>query len=193
VGNNPANFTDPSGLTASHASMLAGTLGGQTVNLGPAASPIAEGRKAANQLIGILENLSSALAALNGAFTPERPDGMQPTTGAVPVAGVGGLFRGGTSLAARLGVDVRAAADGLIHPLGKNGQPQGLSLNVNPKDPFIQKYGGAFPVDSLPQGLQAVPSGKPGHFVVAPATAMTFEKFQGLLNQIRLGNFNILP
>ena len=78
-------------------------------------------------------------------------------------------------MAARLGVDVKAAADGLIHPLGKNGKPQGLSLNLNPKDPFVQKFGGAFPVNSLPEGLQALQSGKPGHFVVAPATPMSFE------------------
>ncbi len=80
-----------------------------------------------------------------------------------------GLFRGGHNLAARLGVDVRAGADGLIHPIGKNGKPQGLSLNVDPKDPFIQKYGGAFTVTTVPKGLQVLQSGKAGHFVVSPA------------------------
>jgi hypothetical protein len=104
-----------------------------------------------------------------------------------------GLFRGGDSVAARLGVDVKPAADGLIHPLSNSGKPQGLSLNLDPKDPFIQKYGGAFPVNSLPEGLQALQSGKPGHFVVAPVTPMTFEKYQQLLNKIQLGNFNVLP
>ncbi|ACS61306.1 hypothetical protein Rleg_6565 (plasmid) [Rhizobium leguminosarum bv. trifolii WSM1325] len=94
---------------------------------------------------------------------------------------------------ARLGVDVKPAADGLIHPLAKNGKAQGLSLNLDPKDLFIQKYGGAFPVNSLPEGLQALQSGKTGHFVVAPATPMTFETYQGLLNRIELGNFNVLP
>jgi hypothetical protein len=105
----------------------------------------------------------------------------------------GELFRGGDSLAARLGVDVKPAADGLIHPLSNSGKPQGLSLNLNPKDPFIQQYGGAFPVNSLPEGLQALPSGRPGHFVIAPVTPMTFEKYQQLLNKIQLGNFNVLP
>ncbi|MGO7192871.1 RHS repeat-associated core domain-containing protein [Rhizobium brockwellii] len=105
----------------------------------------------------------------------------------------GTLFRGGDSLAARLGVDVKPAADGLIHPLAMNGKAQGLSLNLDPKDLFIQKYGGAFPVNSLPEGLQALQSGKTGHFVVAPATPMTFETYQGLLNRIELGNFNVLP
>lgn len=94
---------------------------------------------------------------------------------------------------ARLGVDVKAAADGLIHPLAKNGKPQGLSLNINPLDPFIQKYGGAFPVNSLPEGLQALQSGKAGHFVIAPKMPMSFESFQKLLNQVKLGDFNVLP
>jgi len=96
-------------------------------------------------------------------------------------------------LQARLGVDVKAAADGLIHPLGKNGKPQGLSLNLDPKDQWIQKYGGAFPVNKLPEGLKAVQSGKPGHFVVAPSAPMSFENFQRLLNQIDLGTFNTIP
>lgn len=43
------------------------------------------------------------------------------------------------------------------------------------------------------EGLQALQSGKTGHFVVAPATPMTFETYQGLLNRIELGNFNVLP
>ncbi len=90
-------------------------------------------------------------------------------------------------------MDVKAAADGLIHPLAKNGKPQGLSLNINPLDPFIQKYGGAFPVNSLPEGLQALQSGKPGHFVIAPKVPMTFDEFQRLLNQVKLGDFNVLP
>ena len=84
------------------------------------------------------------------------------------------LFRGGNMLVARLGVDVRAAADGLIHPLGKNGKPQGISLNRDPLDSFIQKYGGAFPVNSLPEGLKSIQSGKPDHFVVSPAYPMSF-------------------
>ncbi len=90
-------------------------------------------------------------------------------------------------------MDVKAGEDGLISALGKNGKPQGLSLNVNPADTFIQKYGGAFPVDSLPEGLQVLQSGKAGHFVISPSTPMTFENYQQLLNEVQLGNFNKLP
>jgi hypothetical protein len=103
------------------------------------------------------------------------------------------LYRGGSSLTARLGVDVKAAADGLIYPFSKNGKAQGLSLNLNPHDQFIQRYGGAFPVNTIPNGLHALQSGKPGHYVIAPVTPMTFDQYQNLLNQTKLGNFNQLP
>ena len=84
-------------------------------------------------------------------------------------------------------------ADGLINPLAKNGKPQGLSLNVDPKNPFIQKYGGAFPVENVPEGLQILQSGGPGHYVIAPATPMTFEQYQQLLRQVQLGTSNLVP
>lgn len=90
-------------------------------------------------------------------------------------------------------MDVNASADGLIHPLAKNGKPQGLSLNLNPKDKFIQQYGGAFPVNHVPEGLQVLQSGKAGHYVISPASPMSFEKYQGLLHHVQLGNSNIIP
>jgi RHS repeat-associated protein len=125
-----------------------------------------------------------------GSVAAKAIDGVDD---AAKLASTPKLFRGGKSLRARLGVDVKAAADGLIHPLAKNGKPQGLSLNINPLDPFIQKYGGAFPLNGLPEGLQALQSGKAGHFVIAPKAPMTFEAFQNLLNQVNLGGFNALP
>jgi len=102
-------------------------------------------------------------------------------------------FRGGSKLKARLGVDVKKGADGLVHPLGKNGKPQGLSLNIDPKDKFIQQYGGAFSVKQVPDGLQIVQSGRPGHYVISPTKPMSFEQYQGLLDQVQLGTFNTLP
>ena len=72
-------------------------------------------------------------------------------------------------------------------------QPQGLSLNLDPKNPFIQKYGGAFPVESLPKGLQAVQSGQPGHYVIVPTTPMSLATYQQLLNQVKLGTSNVVP
>jgi hypothetical protein len=40
--------------------------------------------------------------------------------------------------------------------------PYGLSLNVDAKGIFKQKYGGAFQVESIPDALKIVQSGKPG-------------------------------
>lgn len=97
-------------------------------------------------------------------------------------------------MAARLGTDVKLDADGLIHPIGANGKAQGLSLNLDANNPFIQKYGGAFPVDSVPEGLQVLQSGKDaGHYVIAPSSPMSLEKYQELLNKVELGNFNVVP
>jgi Pre-toxin TG len=101
------------------------------------------------------------------------------------------LFRGGSTLAARLGIDVKQAADKLIHPIGNNGKPQGLSLNIDPKDFWVQEKGGAFPVLKIAEGLQMVQSGKPGHFVISPVAPMPFEEFNKLLAQTILGNFNL--
>ncbi|MDN3575438.1 hypothetical protein QWZ03_01450 [Chitinimonas viridis] len=42
------------------------------------------------------------------------------------------------SLGARKGVDVTPAAGDLIHPLGKNGKPQGLSVNLDPNNKFYR-------------------------------------------------------
>ncbi|TXI76793.1 MAG: hypothetical protein E6Q43_01870 [Dokdonella sp.] len=185
-GNDPINQVDPSGMTSQEALLFAGTFKldwsqGTQVAAGPLLPLLGLGLMATEVATSDVPLVGGGIGKI-GAKVVES------------VAAKGsGLFRGGNSLSARLGVDVKPASDGLIHPLGKNGKPQGLSLNVDPKDPFIQKYGGAFPVNNLPEGLQALQSGKPGHFVVAPATPITFEKYQQLLNQIQLGNFNVLP
>ena len=177
VSNDPLGAYDDNGLAEKK----------PTPSIAPA-SPIAGGGARGPQWRSLPPDLAPykiPIAGGNGGAGAGR--GMMGLPGCPPV------YRGGTSLAARLGVDVKPAADGLIHPSGKNGKPQGLSLNLDPRDPFIQKYGGAFPVESLPDGLQALQSGQPGHFVVAPATPMSFEKYQQLLNRIQLGNFNALP
>ena len=103
------------------------------------------------------------------------------------------LFRGGNTKQVRRGQDFKVGEDGLVHPLGPNGKPQGLSINADPKDVNIQQYGGALPVNGVPSGLKVVQSGAPGHYVVSPTSPMTPERFQQLLNQVNLGNFNSLP
>jgi hypothetical protein len=88
---------------------------------------------------------------------------------------------------------VKAAPDGLIYPLAKNGKPQGLSLNIDPNNKFIQQYGGAFPVEGVPEGLQILQSGQAGHYVVAPKVPMSFEAYEALCEQLLLGLSNKLP
>jgi hypothetical protein len=59
-------------------------------------------------------------------------------------------------------------------------------------NPFIQKYGGAFPVTSIPEGLQVLQTGGEGHFVLSPSNPMSLEDYQQLLNEVELGNYNKL-
>ena len=82
---------------------------------------------------------------------------------------------------------MKAASDGLIHPLAKSGKPQGLSLNIDPKSKFIRMYGGAFPVEAVPDGLQILQSGQAGHYVVAPNAPMVFEAYKALCEKLLLG------
>ncbi|MDD5548625.1 MAG: hemagglutinin repeat-containing protein [Sulfurovaceae bacterium] len=102
------------------------------------------------------------------------------------------LFRGGNKVTIRPR-DVDYNADGLVDTLNKQGKPQGLSVNIDPNEKYIQSFGGAFPVNSLPDGLVAIQSGKAGHYVIAPAKPMTLDAYQQLLNKIDLGKFNKLP
>ena len=103
------------------------------------------------------------------------------------------LFRGGSGLDIRPGTDVVVGQDGLVHPYRPNGKPQGLSINLDRNDRFVQLHGGAFPVESIPEGLQLIQAGKPQHYVIAPSKPMTIQQYQNLLNEIQLGNFNKLP
>jgi hypothetical protein len=169
-----------------------------------------------SQQVADMERIHTALDQLNGSVDlRQRLEAgitstlMAAAGGGIPVPGrrtAGNhesapaegapMYRGGSGLEARLRTDVRQGPDGLIHPYraGPQGQPiaQGLSVNIDPKDKFVQQHGGAFPVNSIPEGLQLLPSGRPGHYVIAPATPMTLERYQQLLNQVQLGNFNVL-
>jgi hypothetical protein len=54
----------------------------------------------------------------------------------------------------------------------------------------VQRFGGAFPVESVPPELEVIepnPTGNPGHYEIAPRQPMTLERYQELLRQVKLG------
>lgn len=59
----------------------------------------------------------------------------------------------------------------------------GVSVDVNSST--VSKFGGAYRIDSLPEGLKIIQRGmRPEHFEIVPAYEMPLDTFQGLLNQI---------
>jgi hypothetical protein len=105
------------------------------------------------------------------------------------------VYRGGNSLTPRAGSDYRLdKIDKKVHPTrGPDNRPQGLSVNVDPTNVNVQKDG-AFQVSEIPEGLKLVQDGKdPGHYVIAPAYAMTEKAFLELLTKVKLLNYNKIP
>jgi hypothetical protein len=90
------------------------------------------------------------------------------------------INRGGKLLVARVGVDIQIdRATGLVKPT------HGLSLDLDAR--LMQKFGGAFRVESIPRELRIVQRGsRLGHIEVVARQAMTPERFQELADQIRL-------
>jgi hypothetical protein len=86
------------------------------------------------------------------------------------------FFRGGNSLTART-IDVKIK-DGLVQPT------HGISLNTTAEG--LERFGGAHRIDFIPDELQIIQRGKAGHFEIVPKEAMPLERFQELLNQVRL-------
>lgn len=99
--------------------------------------------------------------------------------GVVPMIGGRPVFRGGTSLAARPGIDVKVGMDGLVRP------GRGISVSLEAKG--LERFGGARQVASMPDELELVQRGaNPNHYEIAPKAPMTLEKFQELLKQVVL-------
>lgn len=90
------------------------------------------------------------------------------------------LYRGGELLEARVGVDIQIdSATGLVK------LTHGLSLDLD--SAAMQRFGGAFRVESIPQELRIIQRGnRMGHFEIVARQAMTPQRFQELANQIRL-------
>jgi hypothetical protein len=94
------------------------------------------------------------------------------------------VFRGGSSMEARPGIDVKVGKDGLIQPTKPNGKPQGISVNIDPANPNVASRG-VYQVESVPEGLTIIRDGNTGHFVIAPTKPMTPAEYQALLNQVK--------
>jgi RHS repeat-associated protein len=92
----------------------------------------------------------------------------------------GTLYRGGTSMEARPGIDVRIDPQtGLIKP------GYGLSLNESPDG--LGKFGGAHEIDqsTVPPELEIRQQGRTGHYEIVARESMTIERFNELAKQIK--------
>jgi hypothetical protein len=89
------------------------------------------------------------------------------------------IFRGGSSLQARP-IDFKVdPATGMLKTT------HGLSLDVSSE--AMSRFGGAFRIESIPAELRIIQrGGKLGHFEIVPRTPMTPQRFQELLDQIKL-------
>jgi len=134
------------------------------------------------------------------AFTGQKLSGFERTlsAGSAFLPGIsGGQFRavkhlvkygGGEAPVYRGGADLTARSiDVKIDPHTGNVLPwRGPSVNVNPNDPNVVKYGGAYRIDSLPEGLKITnPTGKEGHFEIVPEKAVSIDAFNDLLKKVK--------
>jgi len=87
------------------------------------------------------------------------------------------VYRGGNDFTVKAG-EVRIDPNtGLVNTT------HGVSVDVNPSS--VSGFGGAYRIDSLPDGLEIIQRGaRLEHFEIVPTRPMPLEQFQGLLNQI---------
>lgn len=90
------------------------------------------------------------------------------------------LFRGGSDLTPRPGIDVLIERNtGLLRT------DRGISLFDDPAK--VERFGAAYTVESIPEGLKIQQRGRdPGHYELMPAEPMTFERYVQLLTQVVL-------
>lgn len=90
------------------------------------------------------------------------------------------LFRGGSTLIPRLGIDVLIdKTTGLLRT------DRGIS--VFDEAARVERFGGAYQVESIPTGLTVQQRGRDlGHYEILPAEPMTFERYAALLQQVIL-------
>ena len=87
------------------------------------------------------------------------------------------VYRGGSTIEVR-DMDVRME-DGLVQPT------RGPSLNGDAAQ--VEKFGGAYKVESIPDELQIIQRGvNPSHYEITPKNPMPFERFVELVKQVKL-------
>jgi hypothetical protein len=105
------------------------------------------------------------------------------TRGALPQV----LFRGGSDLTPRLGIDVL-----LEHNAGLLRTDRGISLFDDPVK--AARFGAVHMVESLPEGLTIQQRGRdPGHYELMPAEPMTLERYASLLTRVVLRPVQRMP
>ncbi|MDQ3111509.1 MAG: T9SS type A sorting domain-containing protein, partial [Bacteroidota bacterium] len=111
---------------------------------------VKETLKEENSVSKVAQKTSSVTAIYNGKNVP--------------------VYRGGNSFKLR-SYDYR-----LDKETGFVETTHGLSVNVNPTSESMTKFGGAYKIESLPDGLKIIQRGeKPGHYEIVPAGQITPE------------------
>lgn len=86
------------------------------------------------------------------------------------------VYRGGTSFEVKPN-EVKLDANGNVKPT------HGLSVDVKPSN--VEKFGGAYKIEYIPDELQIIQRGaRAEHFEIVPKNPMPLEQFQSLLNLI---------
>ncbi|WP_202127786.1 hypothetical protein [Clostridium sp. C8-1-8] len=65
----------------------------------------------------------------------------------------------------------------------------GISVNID--EDKVSRFGGAFRIDKIPDGLNVIQRGRDkGHYEIVPSRSMSLDEYQELLNQIELFHLN---
>ena len=89
------------------------------------------------------------------------------------------VYRGGTSFQLKPGEFKINKETGLVKTT------HGVSLDVDANT--VAKFGGAYKIESIPEGLKIIQRGKRAeHFEIVPTKEISVEKFQSLLNKVKV-------
>ncbi|MEK3825864.1 RHS repeat-associated core domain-containing protein [Paenibacillus sp. FSL K6-1558] len=180
VENNPLIYTDPSGEAKRGEKNALEGLGSGS---GSASGSAGMGRSSGGGLGG-------GGGGLKGGSRGSKPKPSTSTSGQVSQGGNSSVkvnygnnkvevYRGGKTF------EVRTNEVKLDKKTGLVKTTHGLSLDINPNT--ISKFGGAYRIDSIPDGLKIIQRGsRLEHFEIVPAYDMTLKMYQDLLNLIKV-------